>query len=398
MIPRDTPEPITDPAQLEILVEHVRERGAFAFDTEFIGEESYDPYLCLIQIATTDEVALVDPLGLDVTPVWELVADPDLETIVHAGDQDLEPVVRNLERAPANIFDTQIAAGFTGRPYPLGLRRLVFEFMNVRLGKALTFTRWDDRPLSKVHTRYAADDVRYLPAVRAALGERLAELGHEAWVREECASLTNVERYHFDPDARLTRLLSNHSMKPRGVSVLRELIVLRDEAARAEDTPPRTLLRDEVLLRLARDPIKKIERLPAVKGLPRPVVERYGTAIMEATARGLETRAPERLLAATPEETSLDRAAIDGLWSLACAYCRGRGVDPGLVGSRRLIAQSYFAARSGAAHPTSGWAKGWRAEFVGDVLDDLLGGRRGVSFSWTDDRLDARVDPTDAPA
>src|SRR5205807_3154168 len=113
---------------------------------------------------------------------------------VHAGEQDIEPVIRHLDRPAANIFDTQIGGGFIGLPYPMSLSKLVAEMTGARLGKGLTFSHWDQRPLSAVQLRYAADDVRYLPAVRAEIGKRLDKLGHAAWAAEECATLCQTSQ------------------------------------------------------------------------------------------------------------------------------------------------------------------------------------------------------------
>jgi ribonuclease D len=134
---------------------------------------------------------------VDLTPFWELLCDPAVEKIVHAGDQDVEPVVRHLNRSPANFFDTQIAAGFCALPYPVSLSKLVMELTGAKLGKGLTFTHWDQRPLSPMQLRYAADDVRYLPAVRAELGRRLEKSHHAGWAKEECEALCDASQYRF---------------------------------------------------------------------------------------------------------------------------------------------------------------------------------------------------------
>jgi|SRR5665213_981605 len=162
------PDMIETAGQLEQLIANLRDDGSFAYDSEFIGELTYHPRLCLLQVASHRRVALIDPLAeLDLTPFWELLADPSIGKIVHAGEQDIEPVVRHLRRPAANVLDTQICAGFIGLPYPLSLSKLVAELTGARLGKGLTFTHWDNRPLSQVQLRYAADDVRYLPAAAA---------------------------------------------------------------------------------------------------------------------------------------------------------------------------------------------------------------------------------------
>src|SRR5204863_1978024 len=126
--------------------------------------------------------------------------DPSVEKIVHAGAQDVEPVIRNIGKEPANLFDTQIAAGLAQMAYPIALAKLVLELTGAKLGKGLTFTHWDQRPLSDMQLRYAADDVRYLPAVRDAIVKNLESLGHLNWAREECAAMCNASLHTFNPD------------------------------------------------------------------------------------------------------------------------------------------------------------------------------------------------------
>ena len=170
----DRPQLVTRQDELSELLESLRKAGSFAYDSEFIGELTYLPRLCLIQAASSTRIALIDPLAdLDIRPFWELVADPSIEKVVHAGLQDVEPVFRALGKPPANLFDTQIAAGFAGVGYPLSLSKLVMAFVGAKLGKGLTFSHWDQRPLTDHQLRYAADDVRYLPAARHEIGKRL---------------------------------------------------------------------------------------------------------------------------------------------------------------------------------------------------------------------------------
>ena len=47
-------EIVTTPAQLARLVAHARQSGRFALDTEFVSEETFEPILCLVQLATRE--------------------------------------------------------------------------------------------------------------------------------------------------------------------------------------------------------------------------------------------------------------------------------------------------------------------------------------------------------
>src|SRR2546429_5307772 len=188
LIPRNAADLVTTQQALESLIADLRAAGRFAYDSEFIGELTYRPKLCVIQVASAQRVSLIDPLAeIDLSNFWELICDPSIQKIVHAGSQDVEPVVRHIGKEPANLFDTQIAAGFAGLSYPIALSRLVMEICGAKLGKGLTFTHWDQRPLSTMQPRYAADDVRYLPAVHDAIARQLPALGPLGMERGEIA-------------------------------------------------------------------------------------------------------------------------------------------------------------------------------------------------------------------
>ena len=338
LIPRGHPELIADAGALENLLAHVRAEGVFAYDSEFIGELSYHPRLCLVQVSTKSRIGLIDALaGLDLNPFWELVADPSVLKIVHAGEQDIEPVHRLIARPAANIFDTQIAAGFIGLSYPAGLSKLVKELAGVQLGKGCTFTHWDQRPLTPVQLRYAADDVRYLPAVYDAIGRRLDALRHRAWAMEESAALCDPALYVLNPETDYLRVRGASSLPARGAAVLRELYQWREEAALRGDAPPRSFLKDDILLDLARKPIRKVEDLDAVKGLPRPVEVAEGENILAVTQRALKM--PPNLWPAVTmgDEHVGERFAADAMWSMVQAWCYGQSVDPSLVASRQEI-------------------------------------------------------------
>jgi ribonuclease D len=216
LIPRNLADVIVTPQGLTELVARLRAAGSFAYDSEFIGELSYHPKLCLIQVATSERVSLIDTLAeLDLSEFWALTADNTIEKIVHAGQQDLEPVYRLSGKPPANIFDVQVAAGFTGLSYPCGLSKLVKELVGVRLGKGFTFTHWDRRP-PLGRAALLRGRRRTLPAGAAAdHRRRLEQLGHLQWAKQECATLCDVAQASADPAAALLRIRGAASLSPQ---------------------------------------------------------------------------------------------------------------------------------------------------------------------------------------
>ncbi len=394
MVPKGSPEPMTDAQDLLDLIRHVRSMGTFAFDTEFIGEETYFPRLCLLQVATVEQVHLIDPLAIEnLNPLWELIADPEVLTIVHAGQQDLEPVYRHIGIPAANVIDTQIAAGFAGLPYPCSLNRLILAKAGAKLGKGMTFTHWDKRPLSSMQRRYAADDVRYLPLAWNRLHEILEKAGHVEWMQEECGKLCDPASYEADYQAQANRLQRNRSLRPVQRAMLHRLVKARDLAARDADVPPRSLVADEVIMGLLKKKPQTLEAVSALPGMPRPVAKYHGAAFLDAIlSEEMPEMAPPRPRLA--EETVEERMTIDSLWAAVTAAALAEGISPALLTTRAPIASWCLD------HPAEGplgppELPGWRGEFIQRTLGDFLQGERTLELSWIDRGL--RISPPDQP-
>lgn len=371
LIPRGSPDLIEDGKAFDDLLAELRESGRFAYDSEFIGEQSFYPRLCLIQVATARRVALIDPLpGFDITAFWQLVADPAVEKVVHAGGQDLEPVVRHLNGTrPRAVFDTQIAAGFVGIRYPISLTGIVAEFLGVELGKGSKFSQWDRRPLSANQHRYAANDVRFLLAIHARLKQRLSEFNNHDAAAHECDALCEPSLYQFDPWQQAMRVRGTRYLSPREMVLLTALVAWRQEAARAADVPPRTYLGDGVLMELSRNPPSKHEELAELRHFPRPIHREQGPRLIEIIdeARKRDRRTLPQS-AHLSEETPEEKASIAALWERVQQSCRDHGIDPTLFGSRRELSALVRLMAKGHVNGESRLLKGWRDRIAGHLL------------------------------
>jgi ribonuclease D len=261
----------------------------------------------------------------------------------------------------------------------------VMDLTGAKLGKGLTFTHWDQRPLSPSQLRYAADDVRYLPRVREELRVRLEHWGHTERAKAECDAQCDPELYRFDPATAYLRVRGAGSLQPKNLAVLRELTVWRDEAARKHDVPPRAFLKDEILIDLSRNPCKTLDRLDRVRGLPRPVEHEHGAEIVELTLRALSL--PSAALPAEARDGELPpphRFRSDALWGAAQVLCAGRGTDPAIVLSRQDLSDFYRAMIEKQDMSQLKLMRGWRRELLGEPLLKLCQQKLGANIRWAE--------------
>ena len=393
LVPSCEPELLTDSGEINALCDHIVQEGRVGFDTEFIGETSYYPRLCLIQVATSSRLVILDPLSdLDVLPFWKTLNNPDVVTIVHAGGQDLEPIPRLTGDLPGRIFDTQIAAGMSGHPYPASLSHLLKQIAGVKISKGFTFTDWEERPLSDMQKGYAADDVRYLILLHDLLEKALEASGHTAWAMEEFCSISDATAKAFDPTNQCRRILKNRTMKARPRRILESIVQARNIAAEHHDLPPRTLLPDQVVLEMVRKSPTTTDELHRLKGMPRPTAQRFGEPLLAAMEEGRDASLSGSDRLESRDERPDERLMIDGLWATLSAWCLGRGLAPQLVTNRTNVGQWYLQSR-GDGEPQGSLATGWRAEMMAESAIPLLRGDATMALQWRDHRVHAAMTP-----
>jgi ribonuclease D len=316
----------------------------------------------------------------DMSPLWETIADDQREIIVHAGRGEMEFCLHAVGRLPSNVFDVQIAAGLAGIEYPASYNSLLNKVLGVKPGKHETRTDWRRRPLSSRQIAYAMDDVRHLMPLRETLSGRLQSLGRTDWFGEEMAAwLAEVERT-LTRD-RWRRVSGNSGLDRRGLAVLRELWQWREKEAARRDKPVRRVLRDDLMVELAKRKTADLKRIRTVRGLERGDLRRHLGDIAEHIRRALEL--PEEDCPRKAPSTVVPQLSVLGqfLFSALGSVCRERNLSPGLVGTpsdvRELIV---WRLRGRQGHPPA-LAEGWRAEVVGRLFDDLLSGKMAVRIA-----------------
>jgi ribonuclease D len=382
---------------LEQVAQQARAACQIALDTEFMGEGRYRTLLCLVQLAVPDgqgdeRIEIVDPLDgpLQGEPLADVLADPRIEVVVHAGRQDVALLRRTLRCEVSNIFDTQVAAGFLGMPAQCSYETLLSDMLGVRLAKSASFTRWDARPLSAEQLSYAREDVVHLTALAAELERRLKDAGRLRWAREECEFLEKVSDER-DLDAIFARLPRVRGMSAPSQSIARELVAWRESTARERDKPVQSVLGDAALVEIAKRKPTSERKLEDIRGVAQNSLRKRGGELLEAVQRGLQTTHEPLESDPRPPQPRPDDVPLVALCeALVRARAREAGLAYELLAARADLQAIVIAQRAGERADVR-TLRGWRAELVGNELLELLDGQ--ISLSVKDRRLEVTPKP-----
>lgn len=372
---------ITDSEQLAVFVNRVRQSAWIAVDTEFLRERTYYPELCLVQIASPNEIGLIDILAIDdLSPLTALMDNPDVLKVFHAPDQDLEVFSHRLGITPSPIFDTQIAAALTGLGDQTGYAHMVEALTDVHLAKSHTRTDWTRRPLPEQALVYAADDVRYLAVAYPMLRQQLQTLGRLEWVEADSATLVRTAQQPNDAGTAWKRLRAWHQIEPAQQQILAALAQWRETEAMRSNRPRKWVLSDDALFALARRHPDTIDQLVATKAIPPKTAQRHGKPLLAAIREGAER--PAVPLATQPVPMTSEQKTSCKKARQALVICaREFEIPAPLLAKRKELEQMVFGRRDVSA------LSGWRAEVAGHAVLDVIEGRRHVVGSGDDAKL-----------
>jgi ribonuclease D len=380
---------LTTTAELESLCAELAREPFVALDTEFMRDRTYWPKLCLIQLAGKERHAAIDPLasGLELAPLFELLAEPSVVKVFHAARQDIEIFYNLTGRVPMPLFDTQLAAMVCGYGEEVGYETLVAQLAKARIDKSSRFTDWERRPLSPEQLAYALADVTHLRTVYLKLKEKLETTGRSSWVDQELAGLTNPTTYQQPPEEAWKRL-KVRSRDARFLAIVRALAAWRERAAQERDLPRNRVLRDDLLLEIAANRPITLEQLARLRRIN--LDRRSAPAVVEAIKSALAV--PQAELPKPDPPPKLARGLgplIDLLRVLLKLQCEEHHV------AQRLVATAAdLEAIAAEAEPDVAALKGWRYEVFGQPAQALKCGELGLAVR--DGRL--ALVPMRAPA
>lgn len=347
------------------------------FDTEFVGEATFVPDLCLLQIATPTHLFLVDPMAVNaLDELWKIVGAPQRTVVVHAGREEIRLFHRATGRVPENFFDLQIAAGLVGYDYPLGHGTLVRDLLGTRLHKAETLTDWRKRPLTAQQIDYAFDDVRYSLALWQVLGSRLEQMGRVTWEREEVAYLLQSSMGVEPGIERWRKLKSLGTLDRKKLAVVKAVFEWRERVAAHRNRPVRSVLRDDLIVEIARRLPKSANDVEMLRGVPK----RDAAEIFQIVVAVRNDPAEQWPILTPREDDEPHILLLSGLLNVVLAdRCARLNVSPKLVANASDIRHLVRSAAVGATIAAdSVFATGWRATAILPELQAVLHGRRRV--------------------
>ena len=370
------------------LCEHIRQSGIVAFDSEFASDITYRPELGLLQFATPERCVAVDPLAVTtLNSWWDIMADDRTTVIVHGGQAEIRFCIQQSGQIPRKLVDIQLAEGLRGRSYPLSYSAIVERVLGKRVASNQTRTDWLRRPLSPEQIQYALEDAAFIPEVWERQSKWLESQGRLSWAHDEfdrmCRDIFEEER--TPPFEKVSGI---HKLPRRDLLVAQRLAKWREEEAAFRNRPARRILRDDLLIDLARRRPRTVQQALATRDLNRPEYKKRLedlVAVIDEACSVSDDKLPPRMR--TRDDFSSDEQVIARLLGLALGnVCAKLDIAQSLAGTNRDLTELVRAVRSGENGEVPRLLDGWRGEVFGELLRNVLDGR--VRF---------RVAPPNAP-
>jgi ribonuclease D len=368
---------IDTPEELEQLCSKIQQEKWLALDTEFLREKTYYPKFCLLQIATLEWVACVDPLVLpSLDMLFEALSNRDIVKVLHSCQQDFEIFYHLTGTILEPVFDTQLAAPVLGVQDNPGYAMLVSTYLNINLDKAHTRTDWSIRPLSEAQLKYAADDVIYLAKIYQIMIKKLADMGRSEWLKEDFDKLLQPDLYDIPVENAWLKIRGKNKLTGKQLSVLQHLAVWRERIAKQENKPRGWLLKDDLILDIARLQPTTIPELFKIRNMNMRTAKHHGRQLC-GLIKQAQDQAPVKLHenGKPAKKTPQQEAIIDVLGAIVRVRADQNSLNPSILATRKDIEKLLIEDQSCSL------LKGWRYEMAGKELLQMLQGNSSLKIT-----------------
>ena len=360
--------------ELQQLCQKMKQEAWLAIDTEFLREKTYYPKFCLLQIATLEWVACIDPIALEgeMDELFSIINDPAIIKVLHSCRQDVEIFYRLSGKLPAPVYDTQLVAPLLGFQENPGYAMLVSGFLNINLSKTHTRTDWSQRPLSAEQLQYAADDVIYLAKIYRLMVQKLQELGREDWLKEDFEQLMNPELYDLPPENAWLKIRGKNKLTGKQLAIVQVLAEWREQVAKRDDRPKNWILRDELILDMAKLQPTDMHAVAQIRGINDGFVRRNGQKVCQLIKKAQEMPGLKLKAKTNNKKTQQQEAVLDILTGLVRLRADENSLNPVILATRKDLESLLLDEEGAVLH-------GWRYSMVGQELQNILQGKLLVS-------------------
>ncbi len=367
--------------ELHRLCQEMKQEPWLAMDTEFLREKTYYPKFCLLQIATLDWVACIDPIALEgqMDELFSIINDPTIIKILHSCRQDVEIFYQLSGKLPRPLFDTQLVAPLLGYQENPGYAMLVSGFLNINLSKTHTRTDWSQRPLSPEQIQYAADDVIYLAKIYCMMQEQLKTLGRENWLNDDFEQLLNPDLYDIPAEKAWLKIRGKNKLTGKQLAIVQVLAEWREEAAKRSDRPKNWIVRDEHIMDMAKLQPTDIQALSQIRGVTDGFVKRSGKKVCELIKMAQDLPALQvKSKSKSGKKSQKQEAVLDILSGVVRLRAGDNSLNPVILATRKDL-EALIEGNEECV-----LLSGWRYSMVGEELQRILQGKTTLSVDNND--------------
>jgi len=363
-------------SKLRELTSELAEQRIIGVDLESDSMYHFKEKVCLIQIASTQATAIIDPLQIKNLSLLEpLFRRADIQKVFHGADYDVRSLYRDFRIGVNNLFDTELACRFLGFKES-GLNAVLKKKYNIQLDKKNQRKDWSKRPLPEDMVAYAAKDVHYLIPLAESLQQELIQKGRLSWVQEECNTLSGVRPAPVDSEPLFLGFKGAGKLGPKGLAVLEELLQLRRKIARQQDRPLFRIIGNKSILMLAEARPLSRRKLPETGALGSKQVDRYGKDVIAAVKKALHRPAkdlPKYPRKTAPMVPAIVAKRVKELRNWRDLLAKKLQIDPAIICTRAQISALAVQRPQNVDSLTkNNDLKTWQiAEFGKDIVDIL---------------------------
>ena len=344
-------------------------------DTEFIREKYYFAKLCLLQIGDSKGNGwAIDTLinGIDLSPVYSLLLNPEILKVFHAPRQDLEIIYKLMGKIPRPIFDTQSAGMACGFGDSVSYEVLVKNLLEIKIDKSSRYSDWSKRPLHLNQLEYAIADVTYLSKVYLFLNRQITKNKRSVWIKDEVEKFYDTDLYKVDPYSVWQKIKIKHS-NPRTSCILREIAALREQLAIKNNLQKNMILKDDILVKISLNPPRNINDLKKIKGLPySKLSNKIKNLIILAVNKGKNSDINKGISKKTHIKSKAQKSLIDMLNILLKNTAETHNISTKLIGNKKDMEK----LASGISNIKI--LEGWRYDLFGKTALQFIEGKIAI--------------------